>query len=62
MVTMPGDRLWMPTLLMFRSFSSACKTTAPAQPAAHAAPGRLCTSDSGICTFLLSIYSAREDC
>lgn len=24
MVTMPGDRLWMPTLLMPSSFSSAC--------------------------------------
>ena len=28
-VTMPGDRLWMPTLLMFRSFSSACSSLLP---------------------------------
>ena len=42
-VTIPGDRLWMPTLLIFRSFSSACRSTVTNEPAAqHAwAPGRI---------------------
>ena len=60
-VTMPGDRLWMPTLLMFRSFNSACRPTVTAQPATPAAPMRLCAVNRGIRMGLLKLESATED-